>query len=58
MGGKCNGNTLLRTKRDAKFLTVKEKQVYVFLKWILGIKLLCYLNSVGYILKNCVTVLF
>lgn len=30
MEGKCNGNTLLRTKENAKFLTVKEKQVYVF----------------------------
>ena len=26
-------------KENTKILTVKEKQVYVFLKWIVGIKL-------------------
>lgn len=57
MGGKRNENTLPRTK-ITKFLTVKEKQVYIFLKWMVGIKLPSYLDLVGYILKNSVTVLF
>lgn len=29
-----------QTKENAEFSTVKEKGVYVFLKWIVGIKLL------------------
>lgn len=49
MGGKQNGNTLPRTKKNPKFLTVNEKQVSLFLKWIVDIKLLCYLDLVGYV---------
>lgn len=58
MGGKQNENTLPRTKKNTKFLTVKEKQVNIFLKWMVGIKLPSYLDLVGYILKNSFTVLF
>ena len=54
MKWKCASNT----KENTAFLTIKEKRVYIFLKWIVGIKLLCYLYLVGYILKNSITVLF
>lgn len=52
MGGKRNENTVSRIKKNTKMLTVKEKQVYVF------VKSLCYLDLVRYILKNSVTALF
>lgn len=58
MGEKGNRNELPKTKENTKFSAIIEKQVCIFLKWTVGIKLLCYLYLAGYILKNSVTVLF